>query len=62
MKKFYGKTFGDVMGAAGLPITYALILAHVLGRPKDLPDCYASEDVDITIPSEIPFEDDVNAT
>jgi hypothetical protein len=50
MKKFYGKTFGDVMGTIGLPIAAVLILAHVMGRPKGSPDCYASDDIDVTVP------------
>jgi hypothetical protein len=50
MKKFYGKTIGDYMGAIGVPIAYFLVLAHVLGRPKGSPDCYASDDIDETAP------------
>ena len=50
MKKFYGKAFGEVMVATILPFAYALILAHVLGRPKGSLDCYGSTDIDVTIP------------
>ena len=50
MKKFYGKAVGDVMGVIFFPIGYALILARVKGREEGSPDCYALDDVDVTVP------------
>jgi hypothetical protein len=41
MKKFWGKTIGDLISAIGLPLTMLLIVTHAIGRAKDLPDCFA---------------------
>jgi len=55
MSDFYGKIVGDLSMAIGIPIGYLLAVLHVMGRKKDLPDCFASNDNDETtaIPADL---------